>query len=371
MRIGLVTNLMDSNGAGIGCYTKNLVENLLKIDKKNEYVLIHSKKKSYNFKGNYKEIRLPFFTSIPRKLIIGFFTLEKICRQEKLDILHDTGQIGPYFSKSKTKRVLTIFDLSAFYYPEAFTKVTASYSKFLPLVAGNVDKIMTISQNSKKDIIKFLKIPPNKVAVTYLGTESHFEPIKDRIVLKQIRKKLDLPSSFILFVGTIEPRKNIPFLIRGFAKVRKKLNHDLKLVIAGKMGWEKKSIFDLPKQLSIEKDVFFLGNIEIKDLPALYNSAMIFVYPSLYEGFGLPLLEAMACGCPVITSNTSSLPEIAGEAAILINPNKERELIEAIRDVINNKRLKQTLIKKGFIQAKKFSWKHCAQETLEIYQSLK
>ena len=134
MRIGIITNLMDLDNAGIGRYTENLVENLLRIDKKNEYILIHSNKKSYDFQGKYKEISLPFFTSIPHKFITGLIYLERICKKEKLDILHDMGQIGPYFFKSKTKRILTIFDLSLFHYPEVFTNLTKFYYKFFPTI---------------------------------------------------------------------------------------------------------------------------------------------------------------------------------------------------------------------------------------------
>lgn len=365
MKIGLVTNLMDTNRAGVSRYAKNLVENLLKIDQKNEYVLIHSNKKNYQFQGNYKEIRLPFFDSIPKKLISGSLVLDKICQQEKLDILHDLGQIGPYWFKSKTKRVLTIFDLSVYHHPKTFTRLAQTYSKLLPLIAKKVDKIMTISKASKKDIVKLLKVNPIKVKVSYLGVEKRFKLMNNPVELNRVKKKYQLPDKYILFVGTIEPRKNITSLINN---VTLKSCH---LVIVGKKGWLSDNIFKLPEKLGIKNKVKFIGQTNDIDLPAIYNLAQVLVYPSLYEGFGLPVLEAMACGCPVITSNTSSLPEVVGKAGVLINPNDGKEISKAITDILTKPILRQSLIKKGLIQANKFSFEKCAKETLKTYQGLK
>lgn len=370
MKIGLVTNLMDSHTGGISRYTKNLVENLLRLDRENEYVLIHSNRKKCQLSGKYKEIQLPFFTSIPHKFITGLLYLDKICKDEKLDILHDTGQIGPYFWPSKTKRILTIFDVSIYRYPEVFTTLTRLYYRSMNRVTKNIDKIITISKYSKNDIIKFLHVSPNKVSVTHLGVEKHFCKIKNPALLDQVRKKLHLPNSFVLFVGTIEPRKNIPFLIKAFAKVKEDLPKETKLVIAGRKGWERKDTYSLPSLLGIENDVIFTGQIEDTYLPALYNLADVFVYPSLYEGFGLPVLEAMACRCPVITSNVSSLPEIAGKGALLINPANENELAKKIKDVIINQKIRENLIHSGFIQSEKFSWETCALQTLNIYKNV-
>lgn len=361
MKIGLVTNLMDAHRAGVSRYAKNVTENLLKIDQSNEYLLIHSNKKKYQFKGNYKEIRLPFFDSIPKKLITGTLALEKICQQENLDILHDLGQIGPYWFKSKTKRILTIFDLSVYKYPKTFTWLTRTYSKLLPLAAKKVDKIMTISEASKKDIVKYLKVNPSKVKVTYLGIEKQFRPINNQTQLQRVKKKYQLPNKYILFVGTIEPRKNLTSLIK---------NDTLKnchLVVVGKKGWLSNDIYKLPEKLGIKNKVKFIGQTDDTDLPAIYNLAQVLVYPSLYEGFGLPVLEAMACGCPVITSNISSLPEVVGKAGVLINPIDEKEISKAIKDILTKPFLRLSLIKKGFLQVKKFSFEKCAKETLKVY----
>lgn len=368
MRIGLITNLMDGHGAGIGRYTENLVKNLLFIDKKNEYYLIHSNKKSYEFKGNYQEIKLPFFDSIPKKLITGAFVIEKICRDNRLDILHDVGQISPYFFPSRTKRILTIFDLSPILYPQFFTLLTRSYMKLLPQIVRNTDSIITISENSKKDIMRLLGVSKEKITVTHLGIERKFKPLKDKRHLNEIRNKYRLPRKFILFVGTIEPRKNLPALIEAYHAVAQKI--DISLVIAGQIGWKYADVFEAIRKYSLQKQVIFTGYVDDNDLPALYNLAEVFVYPSLYEGFGFPVLEAMASGCPVITSSTSSLPEITGNAAILIDPMDIMSITKAILKTVLNKKMRLDMVERGLGQAKKFSWKNCVFNTLNNYEKI-
>lgn len=251
MRIGLITNMMDGKSAGIGRYTENLVKNLLLIDKKNEYYLIHSDKKHYNFMGNYQEIRLPFFDSIPKKLIVGTILFEKICHDYKFDILHDFGQISPFFFKSKTKKILTIFDISPILFPQFFTKLANTYTRLFPTILKNTNHIITISENSKKDIIRIFKFPENKITVTYLGVEDKFKQIKNIQYLETIRKKYNLPKRYILFVGTIEPRKNLISLLPAFSNIKKdKL--EIKLVIVGKMGWMQNDIYKTTETLGIK-----------------------------------------------------------------------------------------------------------------------
>ena len=192
-----------------------------------------------------------------------------------------------------------------------------------------------------------------------------FKPIKSR----QVLKKNNLKENYLLCVGTLEPRKNILGLVKAFSKVLKN-NPNEHLIIVGRKGWKYREIFKLVKTKKLDDKITFLEEIDTKDLPALYSHAKMFVYPSLYEGFGLPPLEAMNCKCPVITSNNSSLPEVAKDAAILINPRNTKQLQNAIESLITNKRLRNKLIKLGLKQAKNFSWKDTARKTLKIYKSL-
>jgi glycosyltransferase involved in cell wall biosynthesis len=225
-----------------------------------------------------------------------------------------------------------------------------------------------VSINSKRDIQNIYKISENKISVIGEGVDNRFKTISNKQLLDRVRKKYHLPKRFILFVGTIEPRKNLPLLLSAFAKIKDKFG--IKLIVVGKLGWKYENIFNTASQLKIKNDFIFTGFVEDNDLPAIYNLAKVFVYPSYYEGFGLPVLEAMACGCPVITSSTSSLSEIVGNAAILINPTNIKDITEVILKIVSNKKLKLELIKQGLKQVKKFNWQNCAKKTLNVYQSL-
>lgn len=369
MRIGLITNMMDANTGGIGRYVEEVVKNLLKLDKKNEYFLIHSNRKEYKFKGNFTEIKLPFFSTIPKKLLTGTWYFENICKNYNLDIIHDLGQIAPFYLRSKTKRILTVFDLTSVLFPENISIKSKLIVKLYPRVYSNTDKIITISESAKKDLINLYKIPEEKIIVTPLGADKKFRRITDNTALMKVKKKYHLPENFLLFVGTIEPRKNLENLIKAYSPFKNR--NTIKLVIVGKKGWKYDPFFQTIKKLDLEKDVLLTGFVDDNDLPYFYNLAKVFVYPSFYEGFGLPVLEAMACGCPIITSNTSSFPEIVGNAGIMINPySLENELIPALQKIFYNLNYRNNLIKKGFLQAKKFNWKNCAEKTLNVYQSL-
>ena len=200
--------------------------------------------------------------------------------------------------------------------------------------------------------------------MVHLGVESRFRPINN---VEDFRLKNNLPSKMILNVGTLEPRKNVVSLIKAFEKLKQKGYKDYKLVIAGEKGWLYKQIFKEVEHRDLKKEILFLGVVKDEDLPMLYNCADMFVYPSLYEGFGLPPLEAMACGIPVITSNTSSLPEVIGDAGIMVDPGDVNSLCEAMYNVLTDKELRCQMSKKGLKRAKLFSWEKAANEILEIY----
>ena len=237
----------------------------------------------------------------------------------------------------------------------------------------DVDKIITISDFTKNELINYTNISPNKIKTIYLGVDNQFKQLSSKEI-EDIRMEYKLPNSYILYVGSEQSRKNFISIIKALYNLKKKYNlKDLKLIKAGRSqihDSQRNKIFDLIKELNLEKDIIFTNYVSEEYLVKLYNAADIFVYPSLYEGFGLPPLEAMACGCPVITSNTSSLPEVVGDAGIMINPYDIDSLTESIHKILADNDLKKELSKKSLERAKFFNWKKTADQTLEVYEEV-
>ena len=236
--------------------------------------------------------------------------------------------------------------------------------------AKKATRIATVSEYSRQDLLDIYKLSPEKVVVTYNGVESSFTPQPSvPNEAEAVRKRFGVSRDFLLAVGSLQPRKNLVRLIRAYARLRSE-REDFRpqLVIVGRKLWLASEIFDEVKRQRWADDVILTGYVADEDLPALYRAARAFVYPSLFEGFGLPPLEAMACGTPVVTSDVSSLPEITGDAALLIDPNDERALANALIEVVNNDRLRAELREKGIAQAKKFTWRDAAEKTLRLYQ---
>jgi glycosyltransferase involved in cell wall biosynthesis len=235
--------------------------------------------------------------------------------------------------------------------------------------ARQADAIITVSESTRQDAIRLLSIDPGKVFTTQLGVDPTFRPINDIGEMDDVAAKYDLHENFILYLGTIEPRKNLPVLIRAFRQlVDSGSKH--KLVLVGKYGWMYKEVLDLVDDLDLENMVRFTGYIPQEELPLVYNLASLFVYPTKYEGFGLPALEAMACGVPVITTKIASLPEIVGDAGILIPSNNIEELFNAMSRVLEDQALREKLTSDGQLRAKKFSWERTAQLTWQVYQQV-
>lgn len=262
--------------------------------------------------------------------------------------------------------VVSIMDLSYLFYPELFRpndlyqlKNWTSYS------VRKAKKVVTISQSSKNDIIKQYAVPSEKVAVVYPGIKQESGSMNQKSSIEDLKKKHKITGNFILFVGTLQPRKNIERLIEAFSKIAPH-NKDLQLVIVGKKGWLYEQILEAPKKFGVQEDVRFLDFISNEELPALYQAATCFVLPSLYEGFGLPVLEAMKYGCPVATSNISSLPEAGGDAALYFDPKDTSDIAEKIHRLVSDEKLREEFREKGFKQVKKFSWNKAASQLLEI-----
>ena len=265
--------------------------------------------------------------------------------------------------------VISIMDLSYVHFPQMFRKSDLyQLQNWTAYSVRNARRILTISEASENDIIKHYRLKPEKVVVTYPGVKKDSGIKNHKLSMEDLRKRYGVGNDYILFVGTLQPRKNIVRLIEAFSQLDSPSN--LTLAVVGKPGWLYEEIYKAPKKFGVEGKVKFLDYVPNEDLPLLYKNALCFVLPSLYEGFGLPVLEAMTYGCPVVTSNVSSLPEAAGEAAILVDPESVESIKEGIEKVIGDKTLRDSLVKKGYEQVKKFSWEKCAKETLKVLEEV-
>jgi len=357
MKIAIDTQTTLGQKSGFGFYVKNLVEALAKVDPENKYVLI-----SPQTGQHAKDF------STPQRWFWDQFIFPRRARKSKVDLLHQPCFSAPLFYEGRV--IVTCHDLISIFFPENLPLASRLfYSKWEPFSYRKASKIIAISEHTKRDIMALLKIPEEKISVIPLAASRDFRPIRSMRKLKEVREKYKTGQNYLLDVGTIEPRKNLPFLVRAYAlAVREGV--DSNLVITGKKGWYYQGLFQLVEDLNLEDKVIFTGYVEEKDLPALYSGAKAFVFPSLYEGFGLPPLEAMACGTPVISSNTSSMPEVIGKAGILISPKDERLWANIIVNVLKDKALAQTLSEWGVRQAKKFSWEETARKTIEVYREV-
>lgn len=284
------------------------------------------------------------------------------------DVFFTPSHYAPRISPVPT--VISIMDLSYIHFPKLFAKhdlyQLRNWTKYSALQAT---KIFTISNASKNDILKVYHKHPSDVMVTYLGIKegARFTSRTANMNKEELEKKFGITGKYVLFVGTLQPRKNIVRLIEAFSLV---LDKSPQLVVIGKKGWLYEEILAAPKKFGVEERVIFLDFVTDDDLPSLYHHAEVFVLPSLYEGFGLPVLEAMKLGCPVITSNVSSLPEAGGDAALYVNPEDTQDIAEKIEKVISDKKLREQMVKKGFEHIKQFSWEKTARQTLEILENV-
>lgn len=277
------------------------------------------------------------------------------------DVFFSPTHYAPRFCPVPT--VVSVMDLSYIFYPEMFNKKDLYQLKsWTQYSVEKAKKVLTISNASRNDIIKQYKLDQKKVVVTHLG----LKPTEGKNDMG-VDKKYGIDGEYILFVGTLQPRKNIIRLIEAFSKLNEK---KIELVIAGKKGWMFDEILETPEKLGIKDKVKFLEFVPNEDLPSLYSKALCFVLPSLYEGFGLPVLEAMANKCPVITSNVSSLPEAGGDAALYVDPENVGDIVAKMEKVISDGKLREQMIKKGLEQVKKFSWEKTAKETLSVLEEI-
>ena len=352
---------------GTGIYTQNLTDRLLAMDEKNEYVLFY---KNPEFLGRYSHLPnvKEKVVSAPNKMLWDQFAIPAEVRKEKLDLLFHTKFTVPFFTTCKT--VMTIHGASWFVRPDLYpNKLDLAYIKaVMPLYCRKATFIVSNSDLTTNDFIRILKVPSEKIRTVRLGTNENFKVIADHAALDEARRQYNLPEKFILSVIRYDARKNFKNLIAAFRLLHKRV--PCKLVVTG-IGCEKYGEEYALDSDGTSKDVQFLGWVDQRNLPALYNLARCKFFPSVYEEFGIPVAEAMACGCPPIVSCTGALPEVAGDAGLIVDPFNPEEMADALERVYTNDALRADLSARCLKRAEYFTWERCARETLDVLNSLK
>ena len=351
---------------GILVYAAELTRELLRVDGRNTYTLLFSGEVHEKFRDMEDKFRaevIPLRGEVISKQVL---TAAR-CNALRLDLVHFPALPPPVACLRPF--VWTLHDATPWLYPETMDLKGRLYFRWVGAWAARASKaVVTDSQNAKQNIVGALGVPESKVTVIYPGVDGGFRRLDDRDFLKSVRARYGLPEHFILAVGTLEPRKNLPFLVEAYRRFCEVSPEKPGLVIAGRTGWNLKAV---QKGLSgAASGVVLTGFVPQKDLLALYTLADVFVLPSMYEGFGFPPLEAMASGCPVIVSNRGSLPEVVGDAALLIDPEDAGSLVAALQSVFSSESLRAALVQKGFARVSQFSWRAAAMKTLELYDQI-
>lgn len=374
MKVIMDATPLMSQKTGVGYYTANLVKQFLnQTDILNLNLAINGIKPSkpiHTGVGSVNKILIPYDKFRDLNLhptLYNVFKLEFITGN--FDVFHGTNfHSWPTYN---AKKVITFHDLAFIKYPDLMPQhIVKHHAKWAIHSLYNSDMIITVSQSVRNEIIDYFKIDPEKVMCTPLAASELFFKRDQEQLLNYVKVKYGLPNSFLLYVGTIEPRKNILRMIEAYYKAKKDSRLEQKLVLVGGKGLEIDTVLHKISKLNLTDDVIISGYVEENDLPIIYNAADAFIYVSMYEGFGLPILEAMKSGLPVITSNISSMPEVAGDAALLVDPLDTLSIAEAVNKVLLDKDFRSRLSMKSLEQARKFSWELTAIKTLDIYKKV-
>ncbi|WP_069804290.1 glycosyltransferase family 4 protein [Thermogemmatispora onikobensis] len=378
MRIAIDYTTAIRQGAGIGTYIRCLVEALLAQDQVNRYVLLSSQPpqegRTFPQAEHVTIRRIP----IPERYLNILWYRWQLPPYANwftgpVDLYHGPDFVLPPFSRfgRHPRTVVTIHDLAFLEYPQYAVPSLAAYLRgVVPRAARSADVVATVSQASARTLTKYLAIPPEKMVIISPGVGRAFRRVTDPVLLEATRYKYGLKHPFVLTVGTKEPRKNHLGLIRAFHQALNRKPRPKMLVIVGGPGWLYEETEQEVVRLGLTEKVRFLGHVSTLDLVMLYSMADVFAYPSFYEGFGMPALEALACGAPVVTSNTSSLPEVVGEAALKVDPYDAEALASAITRLLDDQQLCQELRQRGYEQVKRYTWEASARKMLLVYQKL-
>lgn len=361
MRVLINGLQLGENNSGVQFYTKHL------------YIAIkelrHTNIVTQLYQSNSCPSLFPLFLSSKKSRLVRIFNenfcLPRYFYKNGFDLFHSPNYVLPLFIKSQS--IVVVHDLITFDFPSLCQRESVLYFRlFLPYSIWKADKIITVSKTVKKDILSRFKMSENKVVVIPLGVSNIFK----RTVNKEVLLKYSINKKYILFVGNIEPKKNLVRLIKAYYNLICTKNISHKLVIAGKKGWKFEEVFKIVQLLKLQESVIFTGYVPDHDLPVLYSMADLFVFPSIYEGFGIPPLEAMACETPVLASNAGALPETTGGNCLLVDPFSVDEIADGIYQMLTNAGLSDEFVTKGKKWVQQFCWEKVARKTLKIYEEM-
>lgn len=361
MRIGFDITPLTVPRSGVGTYTACLLAHLKQ--EGNAIVTLSHFPEDYRWSegGVYRSPKT-FNKTLWMQLL-----LRQQIKRLRLDVCHFTNSVAPLWSPRPT--VLTIHDMTLWLYPDYHPwRRRATMRPIVPMAARQAAAVITVSHSAKEDIMRILGVPPEKISVIYEAPDRSFRPLTSGPELLAVRRQYNLPESFILHVGTLEPRKNLVRLLEAFAILRERQAIDHDMVFVGKMGWSYSGVFAAVERLGLSQSVHFLDFVPNRWLAAIYNLATALVYPSHYEGFGLPVVEAMACGTPVISSPNGALAEIASDAAAFVQAEDVLSIAETIHQVLNDEQLRAEMRVKGLARSSEFSWKRAAEQTHLVYR---
>lgn len=366
MRIGIDARFVQGANTGVTNYLLNLLRGIAREDKRSIYNIFLSDPDYSNRIPSSSNFHIRINT-LPALLWKNLWLPGK-SRQLKIDAMHFPAYTASFVEMKNT--IVTIPDVIHKVNPYWFSRKELFLIELpVRMAIKKARKIIAISESTKRDIIRYYNISPEKIAVTLLAADSSFAPIAGQMSLADVKNKYNLSSDFILCVGVLFKRRNIERLLKAFSILKKKKGIEHKLVMVGP-GRTYSPLGRYIDSYGLKGEVVYLGYVEQEDMPLLYNAASFFVYPSLYEGFGLPVLEAMSCGKAVITSNVSSLPEVAGDAGLLIDPYNTRELCEAMLRLIGDISFRKSIEEKALLRSKAFSWDRMSRETIKVYEEL-
>jgi glycosyltransferase involved in cell wall biosynthesis len=379
VRIALDLSLVPGQRVGVGQYAYQLARALAHVDRVNSYVLYPVF--YFIVSPDYHRAELPRAANmrvahrwLPPELVLWLWRRERPERFKeyllgRAEVVHSTTFCAPRFRAPRRRLVVTIHDCTFVTHPEFHLPANVEHClRGTQLAIERADMLIAVSESTRRDLIERMGAPADRIVVTQEAADPGLAPVTDATRLESVRRRYGLPERFVLSLGAMEPRKNLPRLLEAFAALAPAVRNEFALVVAGAQGWLNDAVHEQVQKLGLGESVHFVGYIEQEDLAALYSLATVFAYPSLWEGFGLPVLEAMACGTPVLTSSVSSLPEVAGDAAILVQPTDVDAIGEGLGRLLEDGSLRADLSARGRGRAAEFSWERCARETLAVYE---